>query len=209
MIIFEFRVILKAGFFWKVAMKMKFENAEVSVIKSKRKTVSIQVKPNEVIVRAPTRMKQNDIEKFVETKRNWIEKHLHSVAEKQKLLQNTEPYTEEEIKYYIARAKEIISPKVEFYADKIGVTYNKITIRCQRTRWGSCSSKGNLNFNCLLILLPDEIIDSVIVHELCHRKQMNHSAKFYAEIEKVFPDYNCCRQWLKQNGDKYMSRIPK
>ena len=188
---------------------MKFENAEVSVIKSKRKTVSIQVKPNEVIVRAPTRMKQNEIEKFVETKRNWIEKHLQSVSEKQKNLQNTEPYTEEEIRSFVAKAKEFIPQKVEFFADRIGVTYNKITIRCQRTRWGSCSSKGNLNFNCLLVLLPDEIIDSVIVHELCHRKQMNHSAKFYAEIEKVFPDYNCCRQWLKQNGNKYMSRIPK
>ena len=188
---------------------MKFENAEVSVIKSKRKTVSIQVKPNEVIVRAPIRMKQNEIEKFVETKRNWIEKHLQSVSEKQKLLQNTEPYTEEEIRSFVAKAKEFIPQKVEFFADRIGVTYNKITIRCQRTRWGSCSSKGNLNFNCLLVLLPDEIIDSVIVHELCHRKQMNHSAKFYAEIEKVFPDYNCCRQWLKKNGNKYMSRIPK
>ncbi len=149
---------------------MVFGNTEVTVIKSKRKTISIQIKPNEIIVRAPTRMKQNEIEKFVETKRSWIEKHLQSVSEKQKLLQNTEPYTEEEIKYFIARAKEIISPKVEFYADKVGVTYNKITIRCQRTRWGSCSSKGNLNFNCLLALLPDEIIDSVVVHELCHRK---------------------------------------
>ena len=188
---------------------MKFENAEVSVIKSKRKTVSIQVKPNEVIVRAPTRMKQNEIEKFVETKRNWIEKHLQSVSEKQKLLENIEPYTEEEIRSFVAKAMKIIPPKVEFYADKIGVTYNKITIRCQRTRWGSCSSKGNLNFNCLLVLLPDEIIDSVVVHELCHRKQMYHSAKFYTEIEKVFPAYNRCRQWLKQNGNKYMSLIPK
>jgi len=69
--------------------------------------------------------------------------------------------------------------------------------------------KSNLNFNCLLVLLPDKIIDSVIVHELCHRKQMNHSAKFYTEIKKVFPDYNRCHQWLKQNGDKFMSRIPK
>ncbi len=188
---------------------MTFENAEVTVIKSKRKTISIQIKPNEVIVRVPTRMKQNEIEKFVETKRNWIEKHLQSVSEKQKHLQNTEPYTEEEIRSFVAKAKEIISPKVEFYANKIGVTYNRITIRCQRTRWGSCSSKGNLNFNCLLVLLPDEIIDSVVVHELCHRKQMNHSAKFYAEIDKVFPNYNRCRQWLKQNGNEYMSRIPK
>ena len=188
---------------------MIFGNTEVTVIKSKRKTISIQVKPNEVIVRAPTRMKQNEIEKFVESKRNWIEKHLKSVSEKQKLLQTAEPYTEEEIRGFVAKAKEIIPPKVEFFADKIGVTYNKITIRCQRTRWGSCSSKGNLNFNCLLILLPDKIIDSVVVHELCHRKQMNHSAKFYSEIEKVFPDYKQCHDWLNKNSGKYMSRIPK
>lgn len=188
---------------------MIFENAKVSVIRSKRKTISIQVKPDEVIVRAPTRMKQFEIEKFVESKRSWIEKHLKSVSEKQKLLENNEPYSEEEIKEFTKRAKEIIPPKVEFYAGKIGVTYNKITIRCQRTRWGSCSSKGNLNFNCLLVLFPDEIIDSVVVHELCHRKQMNHSAKFYAEIDKVFPDYKRCQAWLKQNGNINMSRIPK
>ena len=187
---------------------MVFENAEVTVIKSKRKTISIQIKPNEIIVRVPTGMKQDKIEMFVESKRIWIEKHLQSVSEKQKLLQNTEPYTEDEIRSFVARAKEIIPKKVEFFADKIGVTYNRVTIRCQNTRWGSCSSKGNLNFNCLLVLMPDEIIDSVVVHELCHRKQMNHSANFYAEIEKVFPDYNRCRQWLKQNGNKYMSRIP-
>ncbi|MBR3780623.1 MAG: M48 family metallopeptidase [Clostridia bacterium] len=188
---------------------MIFGNAEATVIKSKRKTISIQVKPNEVVIRVPLRMKEKEVEKFVESKRNWIEKHLHSVAEKQKLLQNTELYTEEEIESLVSKAKEIIPQKVDFYADKIGVTYNKITIRCQRTRWGSCSSKGNLNFNCLLVLLPDEIIDSVVVHELCHRKQMNHSAKFYAEIEKVFPDYKSCHAWLNQNGRKYMSRIPK
>ena len=188
---------------------MIFGNAEVTVIKSKRKTISIQIKPDEVIVRAPTRMKQSEIEKLVESKRNWIEKHLKSVYEKQKLLQKSEPYTEEEIRSFVAKAKEIIPPKVEFFADKIGVTYNKITIRCQRTRWGSCSSKGNLNFNCLLVLLPDEIIDSVVVHELCHRKQMNHSAKFYDEINKVFPDYKQYHDWLNKNSSKYMSRIPK
>ncbi len=188
---------------------MKFKNAEVSVIKSKRRTISIQVKPNEVIIRAPTKMKEKEIEKFAESKRNWIEKHLQSLSEKQKLFENIEPYSDEEIKSFIKKAKAEIPKRVEFYAEKIGVTYNRITIRCQHTRWGSCSSKGNLNFNCLLVLLPDEIIDSVIVHELCHRKQMNHSAKFYAEIEKVYPDYKRFNAWFKQNGNKYMSRIPK
>lgn len=195
--------------FLKEVMQMIFENAEVSVIRSGRKTVSIQVKPNEVIIRAPMRMKEKEIEKFVESKRNWIEKHLKSLSEKQKALENIEPYSDEEISSFIKKAKEIIPKKVEFYADKIGVTYNRITIRCQRTRWGSCSSKGNLNFNCLLVLLPDEIIDSVIVHELCHRKHMNHSAKFYEEVEKVFPEYRKCHEWLNRNGSKYMSRIPR
>ena len=188
---------------------MIFENAEILVIKSNRKTISIQINPEKVTVRVPLKMNQNEINEFLESKRNWIEKHLKSVSEKQKLLQNTEPYSEEEIKKFIAKAKEVITPKVEFFAPKIGVEYNRITIRCQKTRWGSCSSKGNLNFNCLLVLLPDEIINSVIVHELCHIKQMNHSAKFYAEVEKFFPDYKRCHTWLKQNGSKYMSRIPK
>ena len=195
--------------FLKEVMQMIFENAEVSVIRSGRKTVSIQVKPNEVIIRAPMRMKEKEIEKFVESKRNWIEKHLKSLSEKQKALENIEPYSDEEIRSFIKEAKEIIPKKVEFYAEKIGVTYNRITIRCQRTRWGSCSSKGNLNFNCLLALLPDEIIDSVIVHELCHRKHMNHSAKFYEEVEKIFLEYRKCHEWLNRNGSKYMSRIPR
>lgn len=188
---------------------MNFENAEISVIKSKRKSISIQIKPNQVIIRAPQRMKNKDIENFVESKRDWIEKHLRSVFEKQKLLDSAEPYSAEEIKSFVAKAKEIIPRRVEFYAPKIGVDYKRISVRCQKTRWGSCSSKGNLNFNCLLVLLPDEIIDSVVVHELCHRKHMNHSADFYAEIEKVFPDYKRCRQWLKENGNKYISRIPE
>ena len=188
---------------------MFFENAEVTVIKSKRKTISIQVRPGEVIIRAPLRMKDKDIEFFAESKRNRIEKHLKSVAEKQKNIENIKPYTEGEIKEYIRKAKEIIPQKVDFYAPKVGVSFNRISIRCQKTRWGSCSSKGNLNFNCLLVLLPDEIIDSVVVHELCHLKQMNHSPKFYAEIDKVLPDYRIRREWLKQNGNKYMSRIPE
>lgn len=104
------------------------------------------------------------------------------------IFENAEQYSEEEIKI---RCK--------------GEKYNWVAIRRQCTRWGSCSSNGNLNFNCLLVLLPDEIIDSVVVHELCHRKQMNQSSEFYAEFEKIFPDYKRCRLWLKQNGCRYMS----
>ena len=183
--------------------------AKITIIRSNRKTLSIELKPSEIIARAPMRMKEKEIYKFIDSKRTWIDKHLAKLNERQKILDDLKPYTQEEIKHFTLQAKLDIPKRVEFYAEKIGVTYNKITIRSQHTRWGSCSSKGNLNFNCLLVLLPDEIIDSIVVHELCHRKHMNHSAKFYAEIDKVFPEYKKCHLWLKQNGGMYLNRIPK
>ena len=129
------------------------------------------------------------------------------IEECEKAVGDADPFTAEEIKALAEKAKIIIAERARYYAPMIGVTYNRITIRCQRTRWGSCSSKGNLNFNCLLALFPLEIIDSVVVHELCHRKHMNHSPKFYAEIEKVFPEYKRCNKWLKDNGGLYMARL--
>jgi len=106
-----------------------------------------------------------------------------------------------------AKASEIIDEKVKKFASIIGVDYGRITIRRQRTRWGSCSDKGNLNFNCLLILFPEDVIDYVVVHELCHRKHMNHSAEFYAEVERVIPEYRKCKKWLKENGGLYLGRL--
>ena len=180
---------------------------KISIIRSNRKTLSIQLKPGEIIARAPLRMKDKDIYSFIESKKSWIEKNLAKIEEREKVVSDAEPFTEEEIKALAEKAKVIIAERARYYAPMIGVTYNRITIRCQRTRWGSCSSKGNLNFNCLLALFPLEIIDSVVVHELCHRKYMNHSPQFYAEIEKVFPEYSRCNKWLKDNGGLYMARL--
>ena len=102
------------------------------------------------------------------------------------------------------KALEVIPTRVEYFANIMGVTYGNITIRNQKTRWGSCSSKGNLNFNCLLMLAPSEILDYVVVHELCHRKQMNHSKAFWLEVEKVLPDYKESIEWLKEEGCQLM-----
>ncbi len=186
---------------------MVISGLTVSIIRSNRKTLSIQLKDGEIIARAPLRMREEDIYSFIESKKAWIEKHLSAIAERKESLDKVVPFTEEEIKALAEKAKEIIPQRIEYYAPKIGVTYNRITIRNQRTRWGSCSSKGNLNFNCLLALFPLEIIDSIVVHELCHRKHMNHSPLFYAEIDKVFPDYKRCHKWLNDNGGRYMERL--
>ena len=90
-----------------------------------------------------------------------------------------------------------------------GVSFGRITIRAQKSRWGSCSAQGNLNFNCLLMLAPPEVLDSVVAHELCHLKQMNHSFKFWAEVEKIVPDYRSAKQWLKNCGPALIRRLPQ
>jgi predicted metal-dependent hydrolase len=89
----------------------------------------------------------------------------------------------------------------------VGVTYGRITIRNQRSRWGSCSGKGNLNFNCLLMLTPSHVIDYVVVHELCHRLEMNHSPAFWAQVERVLPDYRKSREWLREHEKELIGRL--
>ena len=182
---------------------------KINIIRTDRKTLSIQLKHDEIIARAPLYMKDEEIYSFIESKKSWIEKNLAKIEEREKAISDVQPFTQEEINALAEKAKTIIPERVRYYAPKVGVTYNRITIRCQHTRWGSCSSTGNLNFNCLLALFPNEVIDSVVVHELCHRKHMNHSPQFYAEIEKVFPKYKKWHKWLNDNGGVHMGRLPK
>ena len=113
----------------------------------------------------------------------------------------------DEIHALAQKAMEVLPERTAYFSKKIGVSYGGITIRNQKTRWGSCSSKGNLNFNCLLMLTPPEIQDYVVVHELCHRKEMNHSDRFWKEVEKILPDYKERRFWLKEHGGEIMSRM--
>lgn len=193
----------------------------VKIIRSNRKTLAIQINPDlSVTVRAPMYAPQSDIERILREKEGWIQKHIEKIREQE--AKRKEMYGEkgeygksaereylsnEEIHKLAEKALEYIPKRVSYFAKQIGVTYGKITIRNQKTRWGSCSSKGNLNFNCLLMLTPPEVIDYVVVHELCHRKEMNHSGAFWAEVEKAIPDYKEQVKWLKENGEKIIGRM--
>ncbi len=173
------------------------------IIRSSRKTISLRITPaGEIEVRCPNRMRRSDIDAFVNSKRSWIEAHMPQNP------MELSPFTEEEIAELAARAKQIIPQRVAHFAHQAGVTYGRITIRSQRTRWGSCSSRGNLNFNCLLMLVPEEVLDYVVVHELCHRKELNHSSRFWVEVERILPDYRIRRKWLKENGNAIIARLP-
>lgn len=189
-------------------MQYKVDNLQLNIIYSSRKSISLELKPDSLAVRAPKGMPRREINAFLESKRGWIEKHLAKIQERKEALGHIESFTIDEIQKLADKALIVIPQKVKKYAPIVGVTYGRITIRNQRSRWGSCSSKGNLNFNCLLMLFPEEVMDYVVVHELCHRKHMNHSAAFYAEVERVFPEYRKCQKWLKENGGLYLSRLP-
>lgn len=175
----------------------------IELIRSNRKTIAIEVtKDFRVIVRAPLKVSIKEINRFVGEKSDWIEKSLKKMQEMANEAPKGKALSEQDIKLLVTRAKRILPPKVDKYAKIIGVDYNHITIRLQKSRWGSCSGKGNLNFNCLLMRAPEEIIDYVVVHELCHRKEMNHSDRFWAHVERVIPDYKERRKWLKEHGSE-------
>ena len=185
---------------------------KVTVIRSNRKTVAIQVNSDlSVTVRAPRSASEKDIEEILKKKEAWISKHIEKIKKTKERLEaeSTEKLTREKVIALAEEALKIIPARVEYFAKIIGVTYGRITIRNQKTRWGSCSSKGNLNFNCLLMLAPPGVLDYVVVHELCHRKQMNHSKAFWAEVENVFPDYKKSIKWLKEEGSNIMRRQKK
>lgn len=182
-------------------MNIRYLDMDIEVRRSKRKTMVIEITGDAgVIVRAPLRMPQTKIENFVNEKAVWIEKNLTKIRNKLAEKNKVKKLTEDDIDKLAQKALCVFPPKVEYYAKILGVTYGKITIRSQKTRWGSCSGKGNLNFNCLLMLTPEEIQDYVVVHELCHRREMNHSKKFWDEVEQILPDYRERRRWLKENG---------
>ncbi len=179
----------------------------MEIIRSRRRTLCVEIRQGQVVVRAPLKTSDAEIHRFLQEKQHWIDAHLARALAQKDAVKDLPPLTENEIRSLSRQAKMLLPQRTAYFARIMGVSYGRITIRCQRTRWGSCSSKGNLNFNCLLMLMPREVIDSVIVHELCHRKFMNHSAAFYREVLRVFPDYYAQDKWLKTNGPLLMARL--
>ena len=178
------------------------------LVRSNRKTLAVEIKGDgQVIVRAPYRISKREIERLVTEKADWIEKHLKTIRERQAARPAVKKLTAAEIQELADVAMKDFPERVRRFAPQVGVTYGRITIRNQKTRWGSCSSKGNLNFNCLLMLAPSEVRDYVVVHELCHRLEMNHSPRFWAEVERILPDYKARIKWLKEHGAEIMMQM--
>ncbi len=174
--------------------------------RSKRRTVSVEIsREASIIVRASLKMPLRDIDAFLQSKSSWITEHLEIV--KSTIAQMPPKLSEQELSELRERAKKEIPACVNHYASLMGVEYGRITVRTQKTRFGSCSSKGNLNINLAVMLMPQDIADYVIVHELAHLKEMNHSQRFWKEVERIIPDYKQKRAFLKEKGISYINRI--
>lgn len=179
---------------------------EYEVIYSNRKTLCIQIeKDGRVVVRAPARCPKREIEAFLLKKQGWIAGKV-AEARNRPAPRRGIPFLAGEREELKQRARARILERAAFFAGRMGVSYNRIVVKEQKTRWGSCSSKGNLNFNWRLILAPEEVLDYVVIHELAHLREMNHSPRFYAAIAQVMPEYGSWRAWLRQNGDTLWER---
>ena len=163
---------------------------EYDIVRSRRKTVSLQVtRDGRVVVRCPMRMPVRQIREFVESHAGWVREHVDKVR---KQLEARPAFTEEEIRRCREQARQTLTDKTKVWAARMGVTYGRIAIRQQATRWGSCSARGNLNYNWVLILLPEELQDYVVVHE------MNHSPRFWEIVGEQLPDYARRRKQLRE-----------
>ncbi len=166
------------------------------IIRTDRKTVAISIKNGRVILRAPKRLKDNDAEKIIKEHEKWINKKLleHQKREAEKV-----ELSEAEISEIKCEARKYFFEKTELFAKIMNLKYGRISITNARTRFGSCSSKGNISFSYRLMRYPQEAREYVIVHELAHLLEMNHSKRFYSIVERFMPDYKERRKKLK-NG---------
>lgn len=177
-----------------------------TLIRSKRKSYAISISPDgQITVRVPLVTSDREVRQILSQKQHWIVTKYLEQQEKQinkPVSGLTDAQRNALTQRYIVAAKEYFPKRAAYFRQFTGGTYNRITIRDQKTRWGSCSARGTLSFNWRLMLAPPAILDYVVVHELCHLTHMNHSAAFWQAVESVYPDYRNARKWLKEHGQE-------
>lgn len=182
----------------------KLYDLPYTLVRSHRKSCSISISPEaEITLRVPMHTTDKEISRLLVEKRIWIiTKYLET--QKQMYARPVSDLTDAQRaaleQRYLAAAKEYFPKRAAYYQQYTGGCYQRITIRDQKTRWGSCSAKGTLSFNWRLMLAPPEILDYVVIHELCHLTYMDHSAAFWRKVESVCPGYRTARRWLKDHG---------
>ncbi|MDE7247138.1 MAG: M48 family metallopeptidase [Lachnospiraceae bacterium] len=190
----------------RIKYQSKLYELPYTVVYSRRRTCAVSISPEgEITLRLPLGISDDQIRHLLLEKQHWIITHWLEAKEhaaRRPVSDLTYHQRAALEKRYIEAAREYFPKRVSYFQPLTGGSYDRITIRDQKTRWGSCSAKGTLSFNWRLMLAPPAVLDYVVVHELCHLTHMNHSAAFWALVESVCPDYRVHRKWLKEHGNE-------
>ncbi len=151
-----------------------------------------------VSVVAPTRVSMKEIEQFIADKTLWIQKHVRAFQKKKEAVTPVLPVGFSRTDYHscVARARKLVKDRLAHFNAIYQCHFARVSIKKQSTVWGSCSAKKNLNFNYKIVLLPPHLADYIIVHELCHLKEMNHGKQFWLLVAKTIPEHKQYRKEL-------------
>ena len=182
----------------KKSIVLQNKNIDYTLRKSNRtKRVSLSVSHDgSVAVTIPYSLTENVAERFLQEKANWLFSRLEFFKqfEGRIIIKKTiKDYAENKEK-----ALSLVKSKVVYFSKLYEFEYNRISVRNQKTRWGSCSKKRNINFNYKILFLTERLADYIIVHELCHTKELNHSKNFWNLVKEILPDYKKLRKEIKQ-----------
>jgi len=179
---------------------------EYKLVRSMRKTVAITVEADgTVVVRAPHTAARAVVDGFVQSKQAWIEETTARMKQRAAARQRVS-LTPEQIRECKAKARAYLTSRAEHFAGIMGVRFKEIKISSAHTRWGSCNAKGTINFAYRLVLAPPELADYVVVHELAHLVELNHSKRFWRLVDRILPDYKDRERRLQewQNGLEFI-----
>tara|TARA_Y100000034_G_scaffold119147_1_gene160616 strand:+ start:1468 stop:2055 length:588 start_codon:yes stop_codon:yes gene_type:complete len=176
--------------------------------RKKSRTISLRIDENGLRINAGQQFTENIIYDFVSKKQHWIQNTWKKYTHVQDEIMYLGEIQDENFvkkyknleKFYRKEIKRIVQGLVELHNPDNIHGINKIFIKGQKTRWGSCSANGNLNFNWRLAMAPPEVIEYVVIHELCHRIEMNHSKNFWKLVQEKCPEFKKHKAWLKRNG---------
>ena len=172
----------------------------MEILRSKRRTLALHIRSDgQLVVRAPRSVADPQINRFIRQHNHWIKTTRLKVLERQKLADTWRAQFPREDDHYKNLALPLFTARCEFYASWMGLSYKKIALSDAVSRWGSCSQQGRLRFNWRLVMAPLEIVDYVVVHELSHLKELNHSERFWILVKSAAPHYRDAKKWLQQH----------
>ena len=167
------------------------------VIRSRRRSLALIITAEaRLVVRAPLYLPAEAIDRFIRQKKGWIERQMGRLSARPRPL----VLTEEEREGWVRIAREKIVERCQYFSELTGYRLVSVKISSARKRWGSCGAKGAINFSWRLALAPPHVIDYVVVHELVHLIERNHSSHFWHRVAEIIPDHRLHRRWLRENG---------